>query len=150
MALRKIDTAPPPPVDDAGQPPDPLHQPPSFQPDQKSPPFIDASPKPPLSPVESFQRASSAEKAHLSQLSPKPLLKDLPPKPAPGNRPSPTPAAPETQRSRTSAAESQSSIQQGEPSPRGAAEGADGAGDAPVPLPRKIGSVSVFRTERCF
>lgn len=145
MALRKIDTTPPPPVDDVGQPPDP-----SFQPGQKSPPFIDASPKPQLSPVESFQRASLAEKPHLSQLSPKPLLKDLPPKPAPSNRPSPTPAAPETQRSRTSAAESQSSIQQGELSPQPATEDADGAGDTPVPLPRKITSVSVFRVEKCF
>uniref|UniRef100_A0A8P4FV63 Arf-GAP with SH3 domain, ANK repeat and PH domain-containing protein 1 n=1 Tax=Dicentrarchus labrax TaxID=13489 RepID=A0A8P4FV63_DICLA len=82
LALRKIDTIHLPSVDKPSQPPDLLHKPSTSQPDpQKSPPFIDASPKPPLTPVDSTQRAPLAEKPQLSDLPPKPLLSDLPPKP---------------------------------------------------------------------
>uniref|UniRef100_A0A8C4F1K2 Arf-GAP with SH3 domain, ANK repeat and PH domain-containing protein 1 n=1 Tax=Dicentrarchus labrax TaxID=13489 RepID=A0A8C4F1K2_DICLA len=143
VALRKIDT---------------IHLP------SKSPPFIDASPKPPLTPVDSTQRAPLAEKPQLSDLPPKPLLSDLPPKPLLkdlppkpqiadlppkpplSDRPGPTPVATEMQGSKMAAAmESQSSVQQGELSPRPAAGDVDesppGAVETPVPLPRKINSV---------
>uniref|UniRef100_A0A7N8YC69 ArfGAP with SH3 domain, ankyrin repeat and PH domain 1a n=1 Tax=Mastacembelus armatus TaxID=205130 RepID=A0A7N8YC69_9TELE len=85
VALRKIDTIHLPSVDKPTQPSDFLHKPsssPSSQPDpQKSPPFIDASPKAPLTPVDSNQRAPLPEKPQLSDLPPKPQLSDLPPKP---------------------------------------------------------------------
>ncbi|XP_075878297.1 arf-GAP with SH3 domain, ANK repeat and PH domain-containing protein 1a [Nelusetta ayraudi] len=140
VALRKIDSAALPSVDN-----DSPYRPPSSQPDQKSPPFIDASPKPSLSPVESFQRVQLPEKPHPSQLPPKPLLKDLPSKVTSSNKPGPAPAAPGTQESRTAAAESQSSVQQGELSHPPAAEDCEhppaSAVDTPVPLPRKITSV---------
>lgn len=144
VALRKIDTVH---LSSGDKPPDLLQKPsssssspsPSSQPDlQKSPPFIDASPKPPLTPL--------AEKPPLSDLPPKPLLKDLPPKPLlyerPGPAPAPAAAAMETQGSKM-AAESQSSVQRGEESPRPAAEDADesAAVEMPVPLPRKINSL---------
>lgn len=158
MALRKIDIVPHPSLDKPSPPPDLLQKPFSSQPDpQKSPPFIDASPKPPLTPVDSVQRAPLAEKPQLSERPPKPLLKDLPPKPqiadlppkpALSDRPGPSSVAMETQGSMMSAAESQSSIQQGEVSPRPAAEEGEksppGAVEMPVPLPRKINSVRVF------
>ncbi|XP_029283547.1 arf-GAP with SH3 domain, ANK repeat and PH domain-containing protein 1-like [Cottoperca gobio] len=118
VALRKIDTIHLPSVDKP--PPSP----------QKSPPFIDTSPKPPLTPVDSAHRASLAEKPHLSNLPPKPLLKDLPPKPPLGDRPGPSPVAMDTQGSKM--AESQ------RPSPR---KDADEAAETPVPLPRKMTSV---------
>lgn len=149
MALRKIDSTALPSVDN-----DSPYRPPSSQPDHKSPPFIDASPKPSLSPVESFQRVQLAEKPHPSQLPPKPLLKDLPSKVTSSNKPGPAPAAPGTQESRTAAAESQSSVQQGELSPPPAAEDCEhppaSAVDTPVPLPRKITSVSVSHMKRSF
>ncbi|XP_042284332.1 arf-GAP with SH3 domain, ANK repeat and PH domain-containing protein 1a isoform X2 [Thunnus maccoyii] len=144
VALRKIDTVH---LSSGDKPPDLLQKPsssssspsPSSQPDlQKSPPFIDASPKPPLTPL--------AEKPPLSDLPPKPLLKDLPPKPLlyerPGPAPAPAAAAMETQGSKM-AAESQSSVQRGEESPRPAAEDADEstAVEMPIPLPRKINSL---------
>uniref|UniRef100_A0A8P4G3L4 ArfGAP with SH3 domain, ankyrin repeat and PH domain 1a n=1 Tax=Dicentrarchus labrax TaxID=13489 RepID=A0A8P4G3L4_DICLA len=165
VALRKIDTIHLPSVDKPSQPPDLLHKPSTSQPDpQKSPPFIDASPKPPLTPVDSTQRAPLAEKPQLSDLPPKPLLSDLPPKPLLkdlppkpqiadlppkpplSDRPGPTPVATEMQGSKMAAAmESQSSVQQGELSPRPAAGDVDesppGAVETPVPLPRKINSV---------
>ncbi|XP_045907136.1 arf-GAP with SH3 domain, ANK repeat and PH domain-containing protein 1a [Micropterus dolomieu] len=162
VALRKIDTIHLPSVDKPSQPPD-LHKPASSsQSDpQKSPPFIDASPKPPPPPVDSAQRAPLAEKPqlsdlppkpHLSDLPPKPLLRDLPPKPQIADlppkpplsdRPGPASAATETQGSKM-APEAES--QQGELSPRPAAEDDDdesppGAVETPVPLPRKINSV---------
>lgn len=147
MALRKIDSTALPSVDT-----DSPYRPPSSQPDQKSPPFIDASPKPSLSPAESFQRVQLAEKP--SQLPPKPLLKDLPPKVMSGNKPSPALAAPGSQGSRTAAAESQSSVQEGELSPPPAAEDCEhppaSAADAPVPLPRKITAVSVSHMHQSF
>uniref|UniRef100_A0A7N9B085 ArfGAP with SH3 domain, ankyrin repeat and PH domain 1a n=1 Tax=Mastacembelus armatus TaxID=205130 RepID=A0A7N9B085_9TELE len=143
VALRKIDT---------------IHLP------SKSPPFIDASPKAPLTPVDSNQRAPLPEKPQLSDLPPKPqlsdlppkpLLKDLPPKPqisdlppkpVLSDRPGPTPVSMEMQGSKMAvAAESQSPVQQGEQSPRPVAEDDDesphGAVEMPVPLPRKINSV---------
>ncbi|XP_049455228.1 arf-GAP with SH3 domain, ANK repeat and PH domain-containing protein 1a isoform X1 [Epinephelus fuscoguttatus] len=154
VALRKIDTIHLPSVDKPSQPPDLLHKPSSSsssfssQPDpQKSPSFIDASPKHPLTPVDSAQRAPLAEKPpssnlppkpHLSDLPPKPLFKDLPPKPPLSERPCPSPVAMEMQGSRlVVAAESQ----QEEASPRPAAEDTDEAVETPVPLPRKINSV---------
>ncbi|KAL7386457.1 hypothetical protein ABVT39_008662 [Epinephelus coioides] len=154
VALRKIDTIHLPSVDKPSQPPDLLHKPSSSssssssQPDpQKSPPFIDASPKHPLTPVDSAQRAPLAEKPpssnlppkpHLSDLPPKPLFKDLPPKPQLSERPCPSPVAMEMQGSRlVVAAESQ----QEEASPWLAAEDTDEAVETPVPLPRKINSV---------
>uniref|UniRef100_A0A7N8XM47 ArfGAP with SH3 domain, ankyrin repeat and PH domain 1a n=1 Tax=Mastacembelus armatus TaxID=205130 RepID=A0A7N8XM47_9TELE len=168
VALRKIDTIHLPSVDKPTQPSDFLHKPsssPSSQPDpQKSPPFIDASPKAPLTPVDSNQRAPLPEKPQLSDLPPKPqlsdlppkpLLKDLPPKPqisdlppkpVLSDRPGPTPVSMEMQGSKMAvAAESQSPVQQGEQSPRPVAEDDDesphGAVEMPVPLPRKINSV---------
>nr|XP_020466006.1 arf-GAP with SH3 domain, ANK repeat and PH domain-containing protein 1-like isoform X2 [Monopterus albus] len=159
VALRKIDTIYFPSVDKPSQAPDVLHKPsssPSSQPDpQKSPPFIDASPKAPVTPVESTQRAPLSEKPQLSDLPPKPLLRDLPPKPQISDmppklilsdRPGPTPVSMEIQASRmAAAAESQLPAQQGELSPRPAAEDDDeslpGAVETPVPLPRKINSV---------
>ncbi|XP_027147263.1 arf-GAP with SH3 domain, ANK repeat and PH domain-containing protein 1 isoform X3 [Larimichthys crocea] len=144
VALRKIDTIHLPSVDKPSQPPDLLHKPPpSPSPSQKSPPFIDASPKPPLTPVDSTQRAPLAEKPQLSDLPPKPLLRYLPPKPPPSGRPSPSAVATETQGCNM-VAES-SSVLQGELSPRPATEDVDmsapGAMEPPVPLPRKINSV---------
>ncbi|XP_044075493.1 arf-GAP with SH3 domain, ANK repeat and PH domain-containing protein 1a isoform X3 [Siniperca chuatsi] len=166
VALRKIDTIHLPSVDKPSQPPDLLHKPScSSQSDpQKSPPFIDTSPKPPLTSVDSAQRAPLAEKPqlsdlppkpNLSDLPPKPLLKDLPPKPQIADlppkpplsdRPGPAPVATETQGSKMApAAESQSLVQQGELSPQQAAEDVDesapGAVETPVPLPRKINTV---------
>lgn len=145
VALRKIDSAALPSVDT-----DSAYRPSPSQPDQRSPPFIDASPKPSQSPVESFQRIQLAEKPHPSQLPPKPLLKDLPSR----NKPSPAPAAPRTQGSRIAATESQSSIQQGERSPPPAAEDCEhpptGVVDTPVPLPRKITPVSVSNMKQSF
>lgn len=172
VALRKIDTIHLQSVDKPGQTPDLLHKPSgspsSSQPDlQVSPPFIDASPKPPITPVDSTQKVPLAEKPqfsdlrpkpHLSDLPPKPLLKDLPPKPQLtdrsskpplGERTDPSLVAMETQGPKmAAAAESLSSVQQGEPSPHPAAEEEDksppGAVEMPVPLPRKINSVRVF------
>ncbi|KAM9349484.1 arf-GAP with SH3 domain, ANK repeat and PH domain-containing protein 1a [Symphorus nematophorus] len=173
VALRKIDTVHLPSVDKPSQPPDFLHRPSSSsssssssQPDpQKSPPFIDESPKPLLTPVDSSQRAPLAEKPqlsdlrpkpHLSDLPPKPLLRDLPPKPKItdlppkpllSNRPGPAPVATEMQGPKMAgaAADSQSSILQGELSPRPAAEDVDevppGPVEMPIPLPRKINPV---------
>ncbi|XP_071347225.1 arf-GAP with SH3 domain, ANK repeat and PH domain-containing protein 1a isoform X2 [Trachinotus anak] len=170
VALRKIDTIHLPSLDKPNQLPDLLHKPPpsspSIHPDlQKSPPFIDASPKPPLTPVDSTQRAPLAEKPllsdlppkpHLSDLPSKPLLKDLPPKPQItdlppkpllSDRPCPAHVAMETQGSKVvaAAAGSQLSVQQGEGSPGPADEDDDksppGAVEMPVPLPRKINSV---------
>lgn len=157
MALRKIDTVHLPSVDKSSPPPDLLHKPSSSsQPDlQKSPPFIDASPKPSPTQVDSTQRAPVAEKPqlselppkpHLSDLPPKPLLRDLPPKPILRDRPGHTPVATETQASKMAVvAESQSSDLQGETSPRLVADGDDelppSATETPVPLPRKINSV---------
>ncbi|XP_068998371.1 arf-GAP with SH3 domain, ANK repeat and PH domain-containing protein 1a [Embiotoca jacksoni] len=151
VALRKIDTIHLQSVDKPGPPPSS----PSSQLDpQKSPPFIDASPKAPLVHTDSFQRAPLAEKPQLSDLPPKPLLKDLPPKPHITDLPpkptlsarlGPAPAATETQGSKMAAAESQASVQQADLSPRPASESADesppGAVEMPVPLPRKINSV---------
>ncbi|XP_076601035.1 arf-GAP with SH3 domain, ANK repeat and PH domain-containing protein 1a isoform X1 [Chaetodon auriga] len=167
VALRKIDITHLPSVDKPSQPPDLLDKPSSSsssQPDpQKSPPFIDASPKPPPTPVDSTQRNPLADKLsdlppkpHLSDLPPKPLLKDLPPKPQITNLPPKpplsdrsglTPVAMEMQGSKmaAAAAEGQSSVLQGELSPRLAADDVDesppGAVEMPVPLPRKINSV---------
>ncbi len=82
VALRKINIIHLPSVDKPNQAPDLLYKPassPSSQSDpQKSPPFIDASPKLPLTPVDSVQRAPLAEKPQLSDLPPKSLLKDPP------------------------------------------------------------------------
>ncbi|XP_030607748.1 arf-GAP with SH3 domain, ANK repeat and PH domain-containing protein 1a isoform X1 [Archocentrus centrarchus] len=144
VALRKIDTVHLPSVDKPGPSPDPLHRlpsSPSSQPDpQKSPPFIDASPKAPLTPADSSHRA---EKPPLSDLPPKPLLKDLPRKPYITDLPpqpplsdicGPTPT--DTHRLRVA------SVQQGELSPQPAAEELPpGTVETPVPLPRKISSV---------
>ncbi|KAI3374825.1 hypothetical protein L3Q82_021040 [Scortum barcoo] len=161
VALRKIDTIHLPSVDKPSQPPDLLHRPSSFsssQPDpQKSPPFIDTFPKPPPTLPDSTQRAPLAEKPHpsdlppkphLSDLPPKPLLKDLPPKPQITDLPPNRPASVTTEKQgfkMVAAAESQLSVQQGELSPRPAAEDVDesppGAVEMPVPLPRKINSV---------
>ncbi len=167
VALRKIDTIHLPSVDKPSQPPDLLHKPSSSSSSssqhdpQKSPPFIDASPKPPPPPLaERPQLSDLPPKPHLSDLPPKPLLKDLPPKPqitdlSPkpplSDRPGPTPVATETQGSKMAAvAESQSSVQQLELSPRPAAEDVDesppGAVELPVPLPRKINSVSILKS----
>lgn len=153
-------------MDKSIPPPDLLHKPSSSsQPDpQKSPPFIDASPKPSPTQVDSTQRAPLAEKPqlsdlppkpHLSDLPPKPLLRDLPPKPqitdlppkpALRNKSGNTPVAKETQGSKMAVlAESQSSNLQGELSPQLVADGDDelpaGATETPIPLPRKINSV---------
>uniref|UniRef100_A0A3Q0R0Y4 ArfGAP with SH3 domain, ankyrin repeat and PH domain 1a n=1 Tax=Amphilophus citrinellus TaxID=61819 RepID=A0A3Q0R0Y4_AMPCI len=144
VALRKIDTVHLPSVDKPGPSPDPLHRlpsSPSSQPDpQKSPPFIDASPKAALTPADSSQRV---EKPPLSDLPPKPLLKDLPRKPYITDLPpqpplsdicGPTPT--DTHRLRVA------SVQQGELSPQPAAEELPpGTVETPVPLPRKISSV---------
>lgn len=156
MALRKIDTIHLPSLDKPSQPPDLLHKPPlsspspslSSQPNpQKSPPFIDASPKPSLTPVDSALRTPLAEKPHLSDLPPKPLLKDLPPKPQLSDSPRPAPVVTEIQGSKVVVAESQSSVQQreGSPGPTGEEDNelVQGAMEMPVPLPRKINSVSV-------
>uniref|UniRef100_A0A3B4TT38 ArfGAP with SH3 domain, ankyrin repeat and PH domain 1a n=1 Tax=Seriola dumerili TaxID=41447 RepID=A0A3B4TT38_SERDU len=164
VSLRKIDTIHLPSLDKSSQPPDPIHKPtssPSLHPDlQKSPPFIDASPKSPLTPMDSTQRTLLAEKPqlsnlppkpHLSDLPPKPLLKDRPPKPQItdpppkpllSDRPCPTPVAMETQGSKAAAvAESQS--REGSPGPAGEddEESTPEAAETPVPLPRKITSV---------
>lgn len=163
VALRKIDTIHLPSVDKPSQPPDLLHNPPpssSSHPDpQKSPPFIDTSPKPPLTPVDSAQRAPLAEKPQLSECPLKPLLKDLPPKPQitdlPPKPPGLAPVATEMQGSKMAmASESRSCIQQGEPSHQPAAEDVDesppGALETPVPLPRKISSVRLLQTLKRF
>uniref|UniRef100_A0A4W6CIM7 ArfGAP with SH3 domain, ankyrin repeat and PH domain 1a n=1 Tax=Lates calcarifer TaxID=8187 RepID=A0A4W6CIM7_LATCA len=155
VALRKIDTIHLPSLDKPSQPPDLLHKPPlsspspslSSQPNpQKSPPFIDASPKPSLTPVDSALRTPLAEKPHLSDLPPKPLLKDLPPKPQLSDSPRPAPVVTEIQGSKVVVAESQSSVQQreGSPGPTGEEDNelVQGAMEMPVPLPRKINSVS--------
>uniref|UniRef100_A0A4W6CIJ4 ArfGAP with SH3 domain, ankyrin repeat and PH domain 1a n=1 Tax=Lates calcarifer TaxID=8187 RepID=A0A4W6CIJ4_LATCA len=154
VALRKIDTIHLPSLDKPSQPPDLLHKPPlsspspslSSQPNpQKSPPFIDASPKPSLTPVDSALRTPLAEKPHLSDLPPKPLLKDLPPKPQLSDSPRPAPVVTEIQGSKVVVAESQSSVQQreGSPGPTGEEDNelVQGAMEMPVPLPRKINSV---------
>lgn len=132
-----------PSVDKPSQPPDLLHKPSSSQPEpQKSPPFIDASPKPSLTPGDSFQRAPFAEKPQLSDLPPKPLLRDLPLKLPLSDRPGSASVAMEMQGSKMS--ENQSPIQQDvDKSPPGAVE-------VPVPLPRKINSVRVFQMITCF
>ncbi|XP_068604791.1 arf-GAP with SH3 domain, ANK repeat and PH domain-containing protein 1a [Brachionichthys hirsutus] len=145
VALRKIDnvSVPVPSVDRPSQSADVLHKPPSssLPEPQKSPPFIDASPKAPLTPSDSAQRPPP------SDLPPKPLLKDLPPKPQIadpplkpllGDRPGPAPIAMEMQESEVAVAESQAGVQQGELSPRPPAGHVD---EMPVPLPRKINSL---------
>ncbi|XP_068196350.1 arf-GAP with SH3 domain, ANK repeat and PH domain-containing protein 1a [Antennarius striatus] len=148
VALRKIDNVHLPSVDKPVQSPDVLHKLSSSQPEpQKSPPFIDASPKAPPTPSDSAQRAPLTDKPQLFDLPPKPLLKDLPPKPQMADlppkpllsdRPGPAPIAMETQESKAAVAESQACVQQGELSPRPAAENVD---EMPVPLPRKINSL---------
>ncbi|XP_040001374.1 arf-GAP with SH3 domain, ANK repeat and PH domain-containing protein 1a isoform X2 [Xiphias gladius] len=173
VALRKIDTVHLPSLDKPSQTPDLLHKPfssssssssPSSQPDpQKSPPFIDASPKPPPTPVESAQRTPLTEKPNLSDLPPKPVLKDLPPKPqitdlppkpTLSNRLGPAPVAKGTQGSKmvADAAEIQSSVQHGEGSPGSPGEdnneSPSGAMEMPVPLPRKINSVLKCKIRR--
>uniref|UniRef100_A0A671Z4A8 ArfGAP with SH3 domain, ankyrin repeat and PH domain 1a n=1 Tax=Sparus aurata TaxID=8175 RepID=A0A671Z4A8_SPAAU len=175
LALRKIDTVHLPSVDKSSPPPDVLHKPSSSsQPDpQKSPPFIDASPKPSPTQVDSTQRAPVAEKPqlsdlppkpHLSDLPPKPLLRDLPPKPqitdlppkpTLRDRPRHTPVATETQGSKMAVvAESQSSDLQGETSPRLVADCDDelppSAMETPVPLPRKINSNKIRRVKTIY
>ncbi|XP_056247424.1 arf-GAP with SH3 domain, ANK repeat and PH domain-containing protein 1a isoform X1 [Seriola aureovittata] len=155
VSLRKIDTIHLPSLDKSSQPPDPIHKPtssPSPLHDlQKSPPFIDASPKPPLTPMDSTQKALLAEKPqlsnlppkpHLSDLPPKPLLKDRPPKPLLSDRPCPTPVAMETQGSKA-AAVAESHSREGSPGPAGEddKESTPEAAETPVPLPRKITSV---------
>ncbi|XP_029970667.1 arf-GAP with SH3 domain, ANK repeat and PH domain-containing protein 1-like [Salarias fasciatus] len=160
VALRKIDTIHLPSIDKPGQPVDVPHKPPSspssLSDPQKSPPYIDASPKAPLTPVDSSQRAPSMEKPplsdlppkpHLSDLPPKPLLRDLPPKPqitdlppkpTPSDRPGPAPAAADAQVE----AESQAPVQSGELSTQPVTDDSPpGAVEMPVPLPRKINSI---------
>lgn len=134
-------------MDKPGLPPDPPHKLPSFpssQPDpQKSPPFIDASPKAPPTPVDSSQKT---EKPPLSNLPPKPLLKDLPPKPHIADLPPQPPLSdrcgpPPRDAHRMRAV----SVQQGALSPRPAAEELPpGTVETPVPLPRRISSVSLY------
>ncbi|KAM4604701.1 LOW QUALITY PROTEIN: arf-GAP with SH3 domain, ANK repeat and PH domain-containing protein 1a [Polymixia lowei] len=149
VALRKIDTIHLPSVDKPSAPPELLHKPISSQ---KSPPFIDTSPKPLPTPGDSGQRekpplSDLPPKPQLSDLPPKPQLKDLPPKPQLADipsRPGPATVATETLGSKMVSADSQSSVQQGELSPRPPSEDTNGAPqsavETPVPLPRKINS----------
>ncbi|XP_034534439.1 arf-GAP with SH3 domain, ANK repeat and PH domain-containing protein 1-like isoform X2 [Notolabrus celidotus] len=149
VALRKIDTIHLPSVDRPSQPPDLLLKPSSPQPDpQKSPPFIDASPKDSLTPVDSAHRVPLTERPQLFDLPPKPLLKDLPPKPLITDLP-PKPVlsdrhvAMETQGSKMASA-GESRVQQGVLSPQAEDDDDDdddslpGAMEPPVPLPRTI------------
>lgn len=175
VALRKIDIIHLPSVDKPSQPPELLNQPSSSsssQPDpQKSPPFIDASPKPPLTPVDSTQRDPLTDKLqqfdlppkpHQSDLPPKPLFKDLPPKPQItdlppkpplSNRPGPAPAAVEIQGSKMVMAVAEGpSVLQEELSPQLAAEDVTDKSplEMPIPLPRKINSVRVLQIRTRF
>ncbi|XP_074543942.1 arf-GAP with SH3 domain, ANK repeat and PH domain-containing protein 1a [Halichoeres trimaculatus] len=138
VALRKIDTIHLPSVDRPTQPPDLLLRPSSPQPDpQKSPPFIDASPRDAITPGDSAYRVPVAEKPQLFDLPPKPLLRALPPK-SPISNPllSDRPLA-----LRGSKTPSDSCDQQEELSPQDQDSDLDslpGAMEPPVPLPRTL------------
>ncbi|XP_062337632.1 arf-GAP with SH3 domain, ANK repeat and PH domain-containing protein 1a isoform X3 [Osmerus eperlanus] len=78
VALRKIDTIHLPSVDKPSQPPEVFQK---TESSQKSPQPPDTTAKPPLTPLDTPQRAPLSEKPQLSELPPKPQISDLPPKP---------------------------------------------------------------------
>uniref|UniRef100_A0A8C5F6T8 ArfGAP with SH3 domain, ankyrin repeat and PH domain 1b n=1 Tax=Gadus morhua TaxID=8049 RepID=A0A8C5F6T8_GADMO len=141
VALRKIDTVHLPSLDKSSQPTQRPSPSPS-DPAQKSPPFIDASPKPPPTPVDSTQqRLPLAEKPSLADLPPKPQLKDLPPKPQLAQRPrlsGPPPHAAVTTETASSGGNDSKSVQQGEPEEQETNGTTSDAVETPIPLPRKL------------
>lgn len=119
----------------------------------EKPQLSELPPKPQISDLPPKPQLSDLPpKPQLSDLPPKPQLKDLPPKPQLGDIPpkpsvyeKPVPAAEVAAAPKMVPADSQSSLQPGELSPRQASEDTNGsppgAVEMPVPLPRKINTV---------